>query len=286
MKHTTNYESEVRRQKNELLARQQKIFKVLKWFLFIPIIFLIFGCFFIVDAGERAVLLTFGQPSITSYEPGIHFKIPIAQKAIRMEIRSLKYESDASSASKDLQIVTTQIAVNYHLEPTQIPTIYKQLGPNYQNTIIQPLNQETIKSVTAKFTAEELITRRQDVKEEIKQMLKEKLLERDIIVEEVSITNFDFSASFNEAIEAKVTAEQQKLKADMDLQRIKVEAEQTIASAKAEAESLRLQKQEITPDLIALRQIEVQRAALEIWDGKLPIVVGGATPFIDISNFI
>ena len=103
-------------------------------------------------------------------------------------------------------------------------------------------------------------------------------------MEEISITNFDFSDSFNEAIESKVTAEQNALQAKNKLKQIKYEAEQTVEKAKAEAESLRLQRQEITPDLIRLRQIEVQRTAIEKWNGKLPQVTGGAIPFIDLTN--
>ena len=142
--------------------------------------------------------------------------------------------------------------------------------------------QEAIKAATAKFTAEELITKRALVREQMKINLVEKLFAlggNSFIVEEFNVVNFDFSAEFNSAIEAKVTAAQQALKAERDLDRIKIEAQQKIEAAKAEAESIRIQSLALrdNPDILELR-------AIEKWDGVLPIVTGGAVPFIDISG--
>lgn len=248
------------------------------------VIILLFSCFYIISAGTRGVILTFGEANDIASTEGVHFKIPFVQTVIVMDIRTQKYETDASAASKDLQVVSTKIAVNYRLIPENTPELYTNVGLTYQDRLIQPAVQEVVKAVTAQFTAEELITRRSEVKEKIHESLRERLRPRGIIVEEISITNFDFSDSFNIAIEQKVTAEQLKLKAERDLQRIEIEAQQTIERAKAEAEALRLQKQEITPDLIRLREIEVQRSAIEKWNGILPQVTGGAIPFIDIRN--
>jgi len=245
------------------------------------IIALFFSSVYIIEAGERGILLTFGKPDQVAATEGLHFKFPLAQKIIKMDVKTQKYETDASAASKDLQVVTTQIAVNYHLVPETVPLLYQEIGIYYQDRIIQPAVQEVVKASTAQFTAEELITRRPEVKERIKELLRDRLGLRGIVVEEISITNFDFSESFNAAIESKVTAEQLKLKAERDLQRIEIEAQQTIVSAKAEAESLRLQKQEITPDLIELRRIEVQKLAIERWDGHLSYV-SGASSFINL----
>lgn len=250
------------------------------------VIVLLFGSFYIVDAGERAVLLTWGSASQVAVDSGLHFKVPIVQDVVKFEVRTQKYEADASAASADLQMVTVKMAVNYHILPESVPRLYQETGIDYASRVIQPLEQEVVKATTAKFTAEELITKREEVRTEIKTELANRLSSRGIIVEEVSIVNFDFSKSFNAAIESKVEAEQLKLKADRDLERIKVEAEQKIASAKAEAESLRLQKQEITPDLIRLRQIEVQQKAVDKWDGILPKVTGGAVPFISTDNYV
>jgi len=253
-------------------------------FIFIIISFLVFTSIYTIKAGERGVLLTFGKPSPVAMSEGLHFKYPIAQKVIKIDVKTQKYEAEASSASKDLQVVTTKVAVNYHLFPEGVPELYQKIGLSYANRIIQPAVQEVIKASTAQFTAEELITKRPEVKNTIKELLSDRLTKRGIVTEEISITDFDFSQSFNDAIEQKVTAEQLKLKAERDLERIIIEKEQAITKAQAEAESLRLQKQEVTVNLIKLRQIEVQRIAIEKWDGVLPKVTGGVTPFIDVNN--
>lgn len=236
----------------------------------------IFGSFYTIGAGERGILTTFGNPDMTPRSEGLHFKIPIAQQIVKMDIKTLKYEAQATAASKDLQIVTATIATNYRLTPESTPELYKTLGVDYANKIISPLEQEVVKATTARFTAEELITKREEVRQEIRTLFTEKLRLRGIIVEEVSIVNFDFSPSFNAAIEAKVTAEQLKLKADRDLERIKVEAEQKITQANAEATALRAQKQAITAELLQLR-------AIEKWDGHLPMATGGVMPFIEVK---
>lgn len=232
-----------------------------------------------IQAGQRGVLLTFGQASETVSGEGLHFKIPLVQRVIKMDIKTLKYEADASSASKDLQVVSTKIAVNYRLLADQVPEVYRTIGINYQDRVIQPAVQEIVKAVTAKFTAEELVTKRAEVKDQIQELLKDRLNSRFIIVEEISITNFDFSESFNQAIEQKVTAEQLKLKAEKDLERIEIEGRQKVVSAEAEAQSIRIQSEALksNPDILQLR-------AIEKWDGIMPKVTGGAMPFIQLDT--
>lgn len=247
---------------------------------------LLFGTFYTISAGERGVLLTFGKAKPVAITEGLHFKIPLVQSVEVFDIKTLKYETDATAASSDLQTVTTKLAINYHVLPDQVPRIYTEIGVDYASRVIQPLEQEIIKATTAKFTAEELITKRESVREDIKSTLKERLEPRGIIVEEVSITNFDFSSSFNEAIEAKVTAEQSALAAKNKLEQVKFEAEQKVASATAEAKALELQKAQVTPELIELRKIEVQSKAIDKWNGVMPIVVGSSSPFIDISSLL
>ncbi len=141
-----------------------------------------------------------------------------------------------------------------------------------------------MKAVTARFTAEELVSRRTEVRDAIGALLREKMQRHGLMLDEFAIVNFAFSRSFAEAIEAKVKAEQEKLKAERDLQRIEVEAKQKVASAKAEADALALQRQQITADLLALRRIENEREAIRKWDGKLPNVTGGTVPFIQVDG--
>lgn len=240
----------------------------------------LFSTMYIIGAGERGVLLTFGKPSEMAVGEGLHFKVPFAQKIIKMDIKTQKYEAAASAASSDLQIVTSNIATNYHLESSAVPSIYREIGLDYQARIIQPMEQEVVKSITAKYTAEELITRREEVRVEIKNHLYERLSPRGILVEEVSITNFDFSPSFNEAIEAKVTAEQNALAAKNKLEQVRYEAEQRLTVARAEAEAIRIQAEAITSQGGAEY---VQLQAIQKWNGILPQFTGSGIPFIQFT---
>lgn len=245
---------------------------------------LLFSCFYIVSAGERGVVLTFGKPSMTAATEGIHFKIPIAQTVKKLEVRTQKIETEADSVTRDLQSVITIVALNYHVNPNEAPRLYQEVGMGYRERIINPSIQEAVKAVMARYRIEELTEKRQEVSKGIKEFLSERLGKYGMIVDDFNIINFGWSEEFRQSIEAKLTAEQKKLKAEMDLERIKIEKQQRITQAEAEAEALRLQKQVITLDLIRLRQIEVQRAAIEKWDGILPKVTGGAMPLVNLEN--
>lgn len=272
-------------QKNTEINPGTILFIVLSAFLFIILGgIILFGAWYTIDAGYRGVLLTFGEPSPVVSQPGFHFKVPLAQSVQKLEVRTTKIQVDADSASKDLQDVQTTIALNYHLMPESVIDLYKDIGTSYENRVINPAIQESVKSVTARFTAEELITRRPEVRDGIKEQLSERLGKYYMLVDDFNIVNFQFSEEFDKAIEAKVTAEQLKFKADRDLERIKVEAEQKVTQAQAEAEALRLQKQEITPDLVKLRMIEVQRLAIEKWNGILPKVTGTSMPLVNLGE--
>lgn len=241
----------------------------------------------IISAGERGVMTTFGKPDEQVFDPGIHFRIPLAQTMHLMDVRLQKGEGEGDAASKDLQSVHTRIAINYHLNPTQVVNVFKGIGPSTDiaaDRIIIPAAQEAVKAVTARFTAEELISRRTEVRDAIGALLREKMQRHGLVLDEFAIVNFAFSRSFAEAIEAKVKAEQEKLKAERDLQRIEVEAKQKVASAKAEADALALQRQQVTAELIQLRKMENEREAIRKWDGKLPQVTGGTVPFIQVDT--
>jgi prohibitin 2 len=236
-----------------------------------------------VPAGYRGVMTTFGNPSGEVLSEGIHFRVPLAQKLNLVNVSIQKGEGDGDAASRDLQTVHTRVALNYHVKPEAAVSVFRDLGNEPGLRIILPAVQEAVKAVTARFTAEELVARRTEVRDQIMVQLRERLGRHGIMVDEFSIVNFNFSKSFNDAIEAKTTAEQLKLKAERDLQRIEVEAKQRVAQATAEAESLAVQRQQVTPELIRLREMENQRLAIEKWDGKLPNVSGGALPFINVK---
>jgi regulator of protease activity HflC (stomatin/prohibitin superfamily) len=254
---------------------------------FLLLVLWIAAPFAVVPAGNRGVLTTFGKVDLTVYAEGIHWRWPIAQKMHLVDVRIQKGEGEGEAASKDLQVVHTKVAVNFHLKPERVADIFRSVGnlDAVESRLILPAVQEAVKAATARYTAEELITKRPEVRDAIRLALNERLMKHDVMIDEFSIVNFQFSKSFNEAIEAKTTAEQLKLKAERDLQRIRVEAEQKIASAEAEAKSLAMQKQEVTSELLRLREVENQRRAIEKWDGQLPTyMTGGAIPFIQVPG--
>lgn len=244
----------------------------------IVVLILVAASFTTVGAGERGVVFSkFGGVKDIILDEGLRLKIPFIEDIIPVDVRVQKSQTDAPAASKDLQTVSSTIALNYHVDPGKVNKVYQEIGIDFKARIIDPAVQEAVKAIVAQFTAEELITRRAEVRDQIKEVLTKRLLTSNILVDEFSIVDFNFSPQFNAAIEAKQTAEQQALKAKRDLDRIKIEAEQKLTQARAEAEGQRLQRETITPTLLQLR-------AIEKWDGQFPQVVGGAMPFIDVRS--
>lgn len=246
--------------------------------------------FTIVDAGERGVVLKLGKVDRVLDE-GLSWVTPFIEDVEKMDVRTQVENVEASAASKDLQSVHTTIAVNYNLEPARVGELYTTIGKDYKTRVIDPSVQEAIKAATAKYTAEESITKRELVRDDIKTLLLTSISAKApglIHVTDVSIVNFEFSKSFDAAIEAKVTAEQRALEAKNQLEQIKFEAEQKIATARAEAESVRLQAAALAQNsqVIELRQLEVQKAFAEKWNGVLPINLYGSAPipFLQIGK--
>jgi len=241
----------------------------------------------LVPAGHRGVIFDkFAGVRQNSLKEGFNFITPYLQEAILFDVRVRKSEFDASAASKDLQTVHTKVALNFHPEADAVHELYRSIGIDYAEKVIHPAIQEAVKATTALYTAEELITKREEVKKHIHEILQRQLIPMKLLVTDTYITDFDFSSEFARAVEAKQVAEQQAFKAKRDLERIKIEADQKIAQAQAEARSLALQRDAVTPNMIELRRIEAQRLAIEKWDGHLPTtMMGGATPFVDVSRF-
>ena len=250
-----------------------------------------------VPNGHRGVMLTFGKAGEEPLGEGLHFRVPLAQTLYRMPVQVQRSETQSDAASRDLQRVHTTVVLNYHVQASEAVRVYRELGAfeNVEPRIIDPAIQEAMKAVTARFTAEQLITKRPEVSAAIRDAIDDRLARHGLAVDEFSITNFRFSESFDHAIEAKTVAEQQKLKAERDLERIKVEAEQRIAQARAEAESqklsaeaqaqaLKIQREAITPELIELRRVEAQLRAIEKWNGQMPNVTAGAVPFLSVEG--
>ena len=253
-----------------------------------------------VPAGYRGVLLTWGKVEDRILPEGLSFIIPFAQSVELMNVQVQKAESMESTATNDLQEVTTTVAVNFRLNPGSVNTIYRELRKDYVSRVIKPNIEESLKAATAQYTAEELITRRPVVKSTFDDILAERLLVFDIEVIAVSLTDFQFSPSFAAAIEAKVTAEQAALEAKNKLEQVRYEAQQQIIQAEAEknatvarargeaeaaiieanatAQSIELITDQMTPEY-------AQYLWLSQWDGKLPAVVGEGQGFIiDLST--
>ncbi len=242
----------------------------------------------VIGAGERGVVMTWGKVESVVWDEGLHMKRPFSQQMLKLNVKIDKVQVEVGAASKDLQEITSEVALNFHLDPLNVHRLVQNIGRDYMSIVMIPAVNEVTKATTAKYTAEELITQRESVRQDIRKALAERLATYFVVVDDFAIVNFSFSEQFEAAIEAKQTAAQNALKAERDLVRIKTEAEQRIATARAEAEStvlnaraeaesLALQRAVLTPDLVRLR-------AIEKWDGKLPQYSGGgAIPFIDVK---
>ena len=237
---------------------------------------IVFGSFRIVGVGERGVLLNFNAVQDVIYNEGFHWKIPIYQKIIKMDVTIQKKEKgNVDGASFDLQQVTTDVAVNYHLDVDYVNIIYQTLKKDYVNRVVSPTIEEAVKKTTAEFTAEELITKRAEVKASLVNNITTTLALSNIIVDNVFITDFQFSETFDAAIEAKVIAEQKAFEAENKLKQVEFEAAQRLAQATAEAEAIKIQAQAITQqggaEYVRLKWVEAWAAG----GAKVPQYVMG-----------
>lgn len=249
---------------------------------FILIALIVFFPFKLISPGYRGVVLIWGGKVLPTVLPeGLAVIVPIYQQVVEMNVQIQKAETDAAAASKDVQEAHAKIALNFHVSPERAWWVYQQTYGEYKARLIDPIVQEVFKAITARFTAIELITMRERVRDETKGLLVARLAQYGLILDDFSIINFSFSKTFMEAVEQKQTAEQLAYKAQNDLKRVEFEAKQKIATAQAEAESLRLRKTQIQ-DAPGLVQLE----AIRKWDGKLPIITSGAMPWIDAGQLI
>lgn len=242
---------------------------------------LILGSFGTVSAGNVGVKTMFGKV-VGTIEPGLYLKVPLFQHVTNMNVQTQKDQADATAASNDLQSVTATVAVNYHVEPQDAATIFANLGADYADRVISPAIQESVKSATANYTAEQLITEREKVREDILNLLTTKLQAYGVQTDSLNIVNFAFSDQFNQAIEAKVTAQQNALAAQNKLVQTQAEASSTIISAQAQAEAIKIQAEAVNSeggaDYVALQ-------AIKAWDGHLPtqMIPGESLPFINAN---
>ncbi len=246
-------------------------------------LFVLADGFFTIQPGEVGIKVRLGK-IVDSYSEGLYFKIPFVEKIDRFSIRIQRADIETSAFSNDMQTIVVDMVVNHRIEKGTVVSIYRNLGPDYVKTVIDPITQEAVKSITAKYSAEKIISNRADVTREMDQVVKSRLEEKQIIVTDLSITNFEFTPDFLKSVEDKQIAEQMAKKAEKDVERVKKEAIQVIERAGAEAESLRLQREAVSDQLIELRKVEAQIKAIEKWNGVLPQYTGGgAVPFINVK---
>lgn len=263
--------------------------------ILIAALILLFSAAAIVPAGHTGVVVTLGKVSENTFSEGFHLKIPFVQTVINVSNQIQVYEVDAPAVSQDLQTVSSTIAVNYRVQSASSAEIYRNIGADYQAVVLMPAVQESVKSVTARYTAEELITERSAVGEEIKENLGAKLSEYGLQIEKFNIVNFDFSEEFNAAIEQKQVAEQNLLKTQTEQEQAIViaeaEAQKKIIAAQAEAEAIaaKAQAQADANELLnnSLTELVLQNKMLEQWDGQMPMVSGSDSSLLlglDVSN--
>jgi regulator of protease activity HflC (stomatin/prohibitin superfamily) len=273
-----------------LLSLQKNKLKILAGIVtFIVLIIVMSESVVIIQAGHRGVVLYVGAIENRVLGEGLHFIIPFAEQVIQLEVRTLKFQADASAASNDLQEVATVIALNYHIDPSKANTIYQQLGADYTNRIIAPTIQESVKASIAKFNAEQLVTNRETAKATIAQAISRTLSARNILVETVFITDFKFSEAFATQIEQKVVAFQKFLTEQNNLRAIQVVANQTVVQAQAQARSnvarAEGESQAIKVITDQLRQDPqyLQWQSINKWNGQMPYSLGsGGFPFFQL----
>jgi regulator of protease activity HflC (stomatin/prohibitin superfamily) len=233
---------------------------------------LLFGVFLTIPAGYCGVLTTFGAANENVLAPGLHFKLPIVQDVVKMNVQVQKNQLTEHAASLDLQDVETTVATNWNIDQSDASWIYQKIGmePALNDRIIQPVVSNAVKAVVAHYNAEELVTKRDQVRMQIEDLIRNNLKPYHVNVDVagVSITDFQFSADYASAIEQKQVAQQRAQQAEYELQQAKVEAERQVAQAQGQAEAQKLLQQTLTPQLI-------QQQAIQKWDGHLPNVVGG-----------
>ena len=243
----------------------------------LAIIFVSIGIssFTIISAGHTGVQITLGEVNRLPLIEGVHFVNPISQIK-NVDVRLQKAELKAANAgTKDLQVVHTDIVVNFRLDPLKVPHIYKEYGLNVDEKVLGPGINEAFKSVTGHYTSEELVTKRDLVSAEILQHLITKMAPFNITVSNISLVNFGFSQAYQQAIEDKVISAQKTAKAEQDLARIKVEAASRIAQADGEAKAIAIQAAAIQSNG---GENYVKLQWIEKWNGALPsTMLGGDT---------
>lgn len=269
----------------ERLILEDKIHKIVKYVLLaIIVIFLIitfFNSFKTIPTGFIGVKTRFGQVQDTMLNEGLNLKIPFIEKIVLMDCRTQKTEYTMEASSKDLQKISNyKIAINYNITKDTANQLYKSVGVDYKNIIVEPAIQSVMKDSVANFTAEELITKRSEVAQFALDKLTEKFQNSGITLTGLDILDLSFSEEFDTAVEQKQIVEQETQKAQYELEKARVENQKKIENAQADAEVMAAQNSQITDNYLRLKEIENQKAMIEKWNGQLPTTMTGS----DVSS--
>ncbi|MNS41198.1 SPFH domain / Band 7 family protein [compost metagenome] len=239
-----------------------------------------------VPTGFVGVKTRFGQVQEQMIQEGLNVKVPFIEKIVKIDCRTQRYSVTTEASSKDLQKVSNiKIVVNFNVNKSKANTLYKEVGTKYQEVLIEPSIYEAIKQGMSQYTAEELITKRGEVSNIILKLLQTKLEDRGILITALNITDLSFSEEFDKAVEQKQVVEQETQKAKYELEKARVENEKKIENAKADAEVMREQNSQITENTLKLKELEIQKEAIEKWNGQLPTTsLTDSVPFLNIGK--
>ena len=260
-------------------------------FIILFIIFVIlWGTFVIVPAGNRGVVLWWGSVEQRVMSEGLNFKVPVAERVIKVDVRVQPHpfkEIDASS--KEYQMVKMTGMMNFHIDPAYVNDLYQKVGLDFADKVIDPAFNDFVKEVVPTYPIGEILPKREEIRKRAMGKLGKNLARYHIIVDDIYFANIRFSAEYEKAIEAKQVAQQQVETQRQVLAQREIEAQQKVATAKGEAESIQVvaQGQAKANDALSrsISPILVQYKSIEKWNGILPQVSGGAVPFFNLGKF-
>ena len=242
--------------------------------VFVALIVL-FNCFETIPTGFVGIKTRFGKAQDGTIQEGLHFILPFIERIERIDCRTKKVETFSEASTKDLQTVSASIAVNYNVDKKSANKLYREVGVDYENIVIAPAILESIKSAMAGYTAEELITKRAEVSNQIQTTLTDKIARRGFTITEFNITNIDFSEQYDQAIEAKAVKQQEVVTAQAELEKQQIQNEKEVSIAEKDAKVMELRNSQITENTLRLKELEVKEEMVQKWNGVLPNTVVG-----------
>jgi prohibitin 2 len=234
---------------------------------FFAVIF-IYSSFYVVDPGNRGIVVTLGKTDPVAKPEGVGYKTPMISKLYQVSIRQQSEGVKAECYSSDLQQVNINLKVLYRVPENKVITIFTQYAGNPFDSLVAPRVQEAIKEATALESAEGIVKGRERIKLKVLEAAQKKIQEL-VSIEDVVIENVSLSPELEKAIEEKMVQEQEAAKSKFLKDKAKVEAETAEIRAAGEARAIDIRGEAIrkNPGIIELQMIEK-------WNGVSPLVVG------------